>query len=450
MVNVVSSEHIRNSSREFSIYVCSNRAIPSIADGLKDGQRKVLWVMRHKAEKVKTFSVAGIMTTEELYLHGDSSANDATSLLAAPYVNNVCFLEGTGNFGTKLRPTAYGAPRYTYVKKSKAAEKIMFSDMDIVPLKENHDGSNFSAQNFLPIIPTVLLNGISGIAVGWSTEILPHKLEDLINGCIDVLDGKKVKELVPHFSKFNISVNRIEGNSWEFKGMIDIVDSSTVRVLDLPPDLTVEKFKERLNDLEEKDVIKDYIDKSTSQINITVMFKRGALKDMTKDEIVDILKIRSRKTQRIVVLGWDNNSIKQYDTPEQVVGEFVEWRLGWYKKRYENLLANANDDKTYFEALVKCFEKKLPSKIGSLQSKKDIENEIISIIGKDVLMPEQIDKIASMPLYRWSADSYAENKNKISEIEKNIEFYENALSSEKELKKIYKNELLDLKKTKFD
>jgi DNA gyrase/topoisomerase IV subunit A len=79
-----SSEYILDISRDYSLYVCSSRAIPSIADGLKDAQRKAMWLLRNKNEKIKTISLSGELISSNLYLHGDASASGAISLLAAP------------------------------------------------------------------------------------------------------------------------------------------------------------------------------------------------------------------------------------------------------------------------------------------------------------------------------------------------------------------------------
>lgn len=449
MKNIKSSEYIKDTSKEYSIYVCSNRAIPSVTDGLKDGQRKFLWLMRNKADKIKTVSLSGLSIQEELFLHGDSSASDTISGLAAPYLNNITFLEGIGTFGTKVNPSAFGAPRYTYVRRNKAAENIIYTDLDVVPLKDNHDGSNKSAQTFLPIIPTVLLNGVSGIAVGWSTEILPHKLEDLIDGCINVLDNKKVKELKPFYNNYNVKINRIEGNSWEMIGTIDIVDTSTVRVIELPPDLNLEKFKDRLNTLEDEDKIRGYTDKSTDQINITIDFKRGSVKDMTPEQIIDLLKLRSRRTQRIVVIGWDSNSIQQYDKPEELVKDFVNWRLTWYTKRYEYLLELDEYELNFQKALKECFDKKLPAKILSIKTRELVKKTIEQTTKAFNLDDQQAEKILNLATYRWSEEYYDECIKRIKELEANIKTYKRILKNPQEIRDIYKEELVNLKKAKF-
>ena len=285
------SEYISKTSREYAIYVAENRAIPKLSDGLKDGQRKALWLTRYKHDKIKTVALAGSMIAEELFVHGDTSASETISALAAPYLNNICYLDGIGEFGSKITPNSWGAPRYTYVKRSKAAQDILYSDLDIVPMMDNYDGSNQSAATFLPIIPTVLLNGISGIAVGWSTEILPHKFSDLVNGCLSILEGKQVKQLRPYYDNYDLSIEHIENNSWLMRGKIKIQDSITAIVTELPPGLKLEKFREMLDNFEENDTIQGYTDKSTKQICVHINFKRAFLKTQTEDSLIDLFKI---------------------------------------------------------------------------------------------------------------------------------------------------------------
>ena len=152
-----SSEYILDTSRDYAIYICESRGLPNVADGLKDVHRKALWLLRNKTEKIKTVSMSGEMISSNLYLHGDTSASDAISKLAAPYNNNIPLIYGIGNFGTRIAPVkGIGAPRYTYIKKYKITESLVYPDLDIIPLKENYDGSCKEPVYFLPIIPFIV------------------------------------------------------------------------------------------------------------------------------------------------------------------------------------------------------------------------------------------------------------------------------------------------------
>ena len=439
------TDYIKSISRDYSIYVCQSRGIPSICDGLKDAQRKGLFVIKSINEKIKTVSLSGLMVSSNCYLHGDASASETLSLMAAPYCNNVPFLQGIGAFGTKVGPTDWGAPRYTYLKKYSITDSLIYPDYDIIPLKENYDGSVMEPRNFLPIVPLVLLNGISGIAVGWSTEILPRKLEDLIDACILAVDGKNVPRLIPTYDYLYCGTRDQGNNSWEFTGKVRI-DGSTIWIEELPPDITLEKFKARLNQMEDEDKISTYVDRSTKTIKIEVRFKRGTITDWDENKAIDFFKLKTKTTERIVVLDWDGNSIKQYETAEILVREFVEWRLGWYKIRYQKLIDDNTYQLNYNLALKACIDGKLPQFLPQAQNKLEVVERITQICEKIKLDSDQIDRIASLPSYRWAKDAYAEITKRISDLTAIISDYNAILSDEKRQRDIYKSELKALKK----
>ncbi len=444
-----SSEYLLSTSKEYAIYVCENRAIPKVADGLKDSQRKMLWIIRNRSEKIKTISLSGLSISENLYLHGDQSASDTISMLAAPFCNNVTLLDGIGSFGTRTSPTGWGAPRYTYVKRGKAAQELLYTDLDIVPIKENYDGSTKEPIHFLPLIPIVLLNGVSGIAVGWSTEILPRSLPHLIDACVAALDDKKVSQIIPHYDYLTCDTCNIEGNTWQFSGRVSIIDSSTIKITELPPDLTLEKFKERLNEYEEKDKINNYTDRSTKTIDITVKFPRGSIKEWTQDYAVEFFKLRQRKTERIVVIDWNVKGIHQYNSAEELVTIFVTWRLGWFIRRYQNRLDNDSYELLYWKAVKACFDGKLPARLELKIDRKAVENDILHITQSIGIDSKQVDRIVNLPTYKWAKDSYTTVLEHISLLENNIQEYNRILASEKTIKSIYRKELLALKKLKF-
>ncbi len=442
---VSASDFIKGTSRDYSIYVCQSRGIPSVCDGLKDAQRKALFIIKSKGDKIKTVSLAGEMISSNIYLHGDASAAETLSLMAALYCNNVPFLHGIGAFGTKVGPTDWGAPRYTYLKKYNMTESLIYPDYDIIPLKENYDGSVLEPKNFLPLIPLVLLNGISGIAVGWSTDILPRALEDLIDATVKAIDGKKLETITPRYDYLDCGVRNLGGNAWEFTGKVRF-DGNTIWVEELPPDLSLEKFKARLNQMEDEEKIQTYIDRSTKEIKIEIRFKRGVITDWTTDKAIDYLKLRSKTTERIVVLDWDGNNIKQYETAEQLIKEFVEWRLGWYAVRYKKMVDDLTHDLNFNLALKACFDKGLPAFLPKAQDKAGVVDKIIDFTKGIAIDDDQTQRIAGLPSYRWAKDSYDDIVKKIKELTDTIAEYQAILADPKKQRDIYKKEVQALKK----
>lgn len=442
-----STDYIKQISKEYSLYVAQGRAIPSMTDGLKAAQRKILWVLRTKNDKIKTISLAGSLIESNTYDHGDASASDTISHMAAPFCNNVPLIEGVGNFGTKLYPNDTASPRYTYVKKNKVTENIVYSDLNIIPLKENYDGSAHEPVTFLPIIPLVLLNSTSGIAVGFSTNILSYDYKDIIQGCIDYLKGKKIKKMLPFVRNYDIEIENIENNKWRHTGKIEIKDTSTVVVKEIPPLIPFEKVKEHFNNLEDNGTIVNFTDKSTNSINITIKFPRGTLKDKTEKQIIDILKLTTTVTERIVVLNFDGENIITYDNPETLLKDFVDWRLTWFSKRYEKFISDDSYELTYQKGLKMCIQSKLSDRLATHKSKEEVRDDI-TITTSSMLDDKQTERMMSIPMYKWTKDFIIEVNEKIKNLEDKIKHNTDILNDDNKLKQIYIDDLENIKKLK--
>lgn len=438
------SEYILETNREYAIYVCEARAIPHLSDGLKASQRKALWVIRNKRDKIKTISLAGEMISSGIYVHGDSPATQAISLMAAPFCNTIPLLEGIGAFGTRVNPQAFGAPRYTYVRKTKFLDDVVFIDLDIVPLKENYDGSTKEPETFLPTIPLILLNGISGIAIGWSTEILPHHPSDIVKATIDVLKGKQVKDLVPYFHKYDvISEPGEQQGSWIIKGKVKKVDKRTVRIESLPPDISLEKLKGVLDNLVASGKIKYFEDNSTSKIDVIVKFRANDLEKYTEDDLINMFKLVSKKKERIVCIYFDGKSIKQYENHSDLIRDFVNWRLSWYLKRYEYRKEKAEKELRYWQAVYKLIKSNIVKDLHKFESKKELKDKIAKITGCN---DEIADKLADMPIHSWTKKNRQNLEEKIKNLEEEVDYCNKMIESEELRKEVYLKELEDLRK----
>lgn len=449
---ISSSDFVLSTSREYSIYVAQQRAIPHIADGLKTGQRIALWLLRNKSEKIKTVGLSGSMASERLYVHGDVSANNAISMLAAPFKNNIPLIDGLGAFGSRTKPVdGIGAPRYTEVKRSLAAQSFLYNDLPQVPLVDNYDGSNQQPAHFLPLIPIVLLNGVVGVAVGFSTDILPRALGDIITATIAAVKDNKIKEPQPYYARYDVGVKQLTPSQWELTGRVTIQDSSTMIVTELPPGLTLESFKKRLIAMEDSDDIVNFVDASSDSIRVEIQMKRGSLKNWTEQQAIDFLKIKEKVTERLVVVDYDGNRIVQHESTTSLIREFANWRLGWYEKRYQKLHQDRNDELVYWKLLALLFKAGFTKKLGTFPKKSDMEMEVINVAqrGKLKLLDGNVEKAVGLPTYRWTKDFEAEVGKKIEELEAEIADYADILVKPERRRAIYLGELEALKKIKF-
>ena len=462
LLAIPASKYVNDTSRDYGIYVCETRGLPFVWDGLKDGQRKALYLLQRRAGEIKTISLAGEMISSGLYIHGDAAAADSIGKLAAPYQNNLPLITGVGTFGTRINPMDVAAPRYTYVKRNNVTENIMYVDADVVPMAENYDGSAFSPKHFLPIIPTVLLNGVSGMAPGFSTEILPRSIDDLIQATQDVLDLKMPTTLAPRYDYCDGEVLNLGPNKWAFYGTCDVVSNHVVRITGLCPGLLHEKFIETLESMLDDKSIRDYLDDTKDVVDITVRFDRngctkvdqdtGVLRKWTEREACEFFGLVFRTTERITVLDWDGKTVKPYNSPEELLIHFVQRRFQFYVKRFEKLLLDDGKKLDFQKLMKECFDSNLPAKLPKLNNKAEVLEAITAIAKKAKLDTNQdiLERIASLPSYRWTKDEYQKVTDRIEELEENIDTYKEMLADDENIWTVYRTEVSDLKNIKFD
>jgi DNA topoisomerase-2 len=327
---------------EYAKYVVENRAIPSCIDGLKPTQRKVVHVANKiwksgNEKPMKLFQLAGMVAAQAYYHHGNTSLESAMIGMAQKFKNSLPLLDGIGQFGSLRSPSA-GAPRYISGKLHPNF-RLIYQDFELLNNKVE-EGEEIEPDFFLPIVPTVILNGSSGIAVGFATNILNRNPKDVVDACLAVLTNKKMKTLPPWLSEFTGTFTRDpqNPNTWKISGSYEVVNSTTVKVTEIPPSFTYERYEEWLNSLVEKRIIVDYEDNSSDKIEYILKFQRAILKDyVSKSKLDALLKIHSQETENLTTID-ENGKLKIFDRAEDIVTHFVNVRLGFYDKRKEYLL----------------------------------------------------------------------------------------------------------------
>ncbi|MEM9533219.1 MAG: DNA topoisomerase IV subunit A [Pseudomonadota bacterium] len=198
-------EYAEKAYLDYSMYVVLDRALPSIADGLKPVQRRIVYAMselglsassKHKKSARTVGDVIG-----KFHPHGDSACYEAMVLMAQPFSYRYPLVDGQGNFGSIDDPKSFAAMRYTESRLS-AYAKVLLSELGqgTVDWQPNFDGT-LNEPTLLPArLPNVLLNGASGIAVGMATDIPPHNMKEVASAAMRVLANSKatVAELCEH------------------------------------------------------------------------------------------------------------------------------------------------------------------------------------------------------------------------------------------------------------
>ena len=446
MKMVTAAEFLTRASQSYSMMVATERAIPRVSDGLKSAQRIAIWCMRNRSDKIKVSALSGEMVASNLYVHGD--AQGVISNIAGPFVNNVPIFDGEGNFGSLMHPKAFGAGRYTYVVRSKFMEEIFLADKNLYEMIPSVDGDAEMCDTFLPLVPSILLNGAEGIAVGWSTDILPYKLNDLRDQVISRLQGKEPKKLIPYFEAYNtVTVEELENNrdnatSFRFSGRVHKVNTTTCEITAIPPGISIESVQEHLDNLIDDKKIISYDNHSTTSIKIIVKIWRNDLASLDEEQLIDLFKLRTRKTQRLVTVDFDGRRIRVFKDTKDLIDKWVEWRFSFITKRYIQKLKDISEELAFHYAVRKVHNSDIISRLTSFKTKKSLVDEIINVVSAT---SDIANKISSFPSFRWTEEENAKNEKIIAELEKDYETT-NAIAKSEDLQKA--EWVKDLKKIK--
>ncbi|MDN4502776.1 DNA topoisomerase IV subunit A [Alteromonadaceae bacterium BrNp21-10] len=182
----------------YSMYVIMDRALPHIGDGLKPVQRRIIYAMSElglsaNAKYKKSARTVGDVLGK-FHPHGDSACYEAMVLMAQPFSYRYPLVDGQGNWGAPDDPKSFAAMRYTESRLSKFSEVLLAeASQGTVDWTPNFDGTLDEPKVLPARLPHILLNGITGIAVGMATDIPPHNVRELANACALLLDNSKVE-----------------------------------------------------------------------------------------------------------------------------------------------------------------------------------------------------------------------------------------------------------------
>lgn len=178
------------------------RSIPSAVDGLKPGQRKILFscFKRNLKSEIKVAQLAGYVAEHSAYHHGEVSLCSTIVGMAQNFVgsNNLPLLEPLGQFGTRLQGGKDAAsPRYIFTNLSNLARTVYNPSDEPLLNFLNDDGQNVEPEWYLPIVPMVLINGADGIGTGWSTSIPNYNPRDIVDNLLRLMNKEEILPMQP-------------------------------------------------------------------------------------------------------------------------------------------------------------------------------------------------------------------------------------------------------------
>lgn len=435
MSKKVSIAHfLSNDFREFSTYDCVTN-IPSMIDGLKVSQRKVMWTVLNNPKTMTVEQLASLVASYTKYHHGAVSLADAIVGLAKDFTgsNNVNWLVPDGQFGNILCHDPSSA-RYISTKLHENWFQWFHKDDNNILEFEIEDAEITEPKYFIPVAPTILLNGVAGTGTGYATDIFMYKPVDVIENVKRAIKGKKLNDLVPWCKGYTGKIEKVASQT-VYYGCFTRVNTTTINITQLPIGYDIEKYKEVLNKLIDTGEIKDfYSDSTEDKWDITVIAAREWVKQ-SDDVLLTKLKLITRDSETFVV--WDENKrIRRFTDPNQLITHFVQWRLTKYEQRRLKLIDMVTEELTWLREKLRFITYFIKNSTSLVKLNKSELEALFTSLGF-----ANVDRLLQIRLYNLS-------KDEIDTLECQISGEEDYLS---ELQQTNAEEmyLVDLKKLKL-
>ena len=432
----------------FSIYD-NLRSIPSLCDGLKPSQRKILYYMlkKNKRDLIKVAQLSGYVSAETSYHHGEASLQGAIVNMAQNFVgsNNINLLYGDGNFGSRYQCGKDAAsPRYIFTRLSDTTQDI-FNPND-TPLLNflNDDGVVIEPEWYLPIIPMVLVNGCEGIGTGYSTFIPTFNPVDIIHNLIKMIgdDTFMPLPLKPYFKGFNGIVEETESGSYITKGRWERLSDYQIKITEIPVGMGVTNYKEFLESFIEKTVVKIKGDKikpkkknfelkdvqnktidENDNICFIVEFKNKATLDnliKTKTLEKELKLVKSFSTNNMYLFN-EKLILTKYKTPVDILLEFFDLRLEYYVKRKEYITKRLQRELEILTSKARFIKEYIN---GDLDINKRSKDYIVSILEKHNYIKDEntYDYLLRLPIYSLTLEKIKELEEQCSKKQSELDF----------------------------
>jgi DNA topoisomerase-2 len=360
--NINITDFVNKDLIHFSNYD-NQRSIPSICDGLKPSQRKVLYgvLLKNLKTDIKVSQLTGYISEKSSYHHGEMSLQGTIISMAHNFVgsNNIELLVPSGQFGSRLKGGKDSAsPRYIFTRMS-LITSILYQNSDSVLLNYlNDDGVQIEPAWYLPIMPMILVNGTEGIGTGFSTRVPCYNPEDIVRNIRRLLINKSVKRMTPYYRGFTGKIYYKDGKCYS-EGIYSRTSDTTVEITELPIGEWTDDYKEFLERL--------VIDKGASakslkdqcllnyechyteySVKFVLKFNIDTLEDMLDDTGVFEKKfklINSKNTGATNMHLYNQHGvIQKYASAEEILFEFYDIRLEYYVKRRNHLLEKLNGE----------------------------------------------------------------------------------------------------------
>ena len=492
---VTIENEMSSSYLDYAMSVIVSRAIPDVRDGLKPVHRRILYSMSQMGLDFnkpyrKSARVVGDVIGK-YHPHGDSAVYESLVRMAQSFSMMAPLIEGQGNFGSVDgdRPAAM---RYTECRLEKITTLMLDDiDKDCIEYQENYDGSENEPTVLPSKFPNLLINGAGGIAVGMATNIPPHNLSEVIDGCVAILNNpstteEELNEIIPgpDFPTGGLIIGRNGIRSAQQTGRGSVIlrgraeieeknNRSSIIISEIPYQVNksslIEKIAEVVRDKKVEGIsdIRDISDRHG--IRVVIELKKDAEADVILNQLYKFTPLQSSFGCNMVCL---NSGKPELLSIRQIIDAFLEFRVDIVVKRSTYLL-NKSRDRAHvlvglaiaianIDEIIKVIrsspdpatardymlkKKWIPKNVESLIKLIDDPRHKIAKDGTYMLSTEQVQAILDLRLQRLTAIGRDEIEKELNSIGEQIKEYLEILTNRKVLDNLIEGELIEAKES---
>lgn len=362
------------------------RSIPSMMDGMKPSQRKVLFSLfkKNTKEELKVARFSGYVSEQTSYHHGEASIQGTIINMAQEFVgsNNINLLQPCGQFGTRIQGGKDAASaRYISTKLSNIT-KVLFQEADSAILNYlNDDGQQIEPEYYAPIIPMILVNGSDGIGTGWSSKVPLYNPADVIENVKRYNDGLELLQMTPWYKNFKGTIVPSEKKgTFETRGVWELKSTKFNDVLivtELPIGRWTQDFKELVESYRDgtstnkkaKNIkVNAYDNHSTEDcVRFEIQLKSGCIDE---ESIPTLFKLTSSISTTNMHMFDEKGKIRKFETPEKLVSHWCDVRKEMYQQRKEYQLKSLKKELLLITNKIKFMELVMDDKITVFRTPK--------------------------------------------------------------------------------
>ena len=459
---------MEDSFLRYSMSVIIDRALPDVRDGLKPVHRRILYSMnqngnRSSAKFVKSARIIGDVMGK-YHPHGDSAIYDSMVRLAQDWSLRYMLIQGQGNFGS-MDGDPPAAHRYTEARMAKVADELLVDiDKETIDFRDNFDGSEQEPVVLPAKLPNLLLNGQIGIAVGMATNIPPHNLCEIVDATVELIDNPEASldDLLQHVKGPDFPTGAIVygGQTMRqayqtgrggvmIRAVAEIEETKKGRhqivVTEVPYGVNKATLIERIADLhkEKKIIINDIRDESArGSVRIVIELKKDAYPKKVLNQLFKLTSLQTSYHYNMLALidGIQPRVLGLHE----ILSEYIKHRQVVIRRRTEYELRKAKERAHILEGLKIALDH-IDEVIKVIRAAQTPEEAQTNLMERFKLSDIQAAAILAMQLRRLTGLQRQEIEDELNELMKLIGKLETILADEKEIFKIIKAELLEMR-----